>query len=173
MIIASADPVALDATACRIAGVDPMTIPTIRLAAEQGLGIADGIEVLGLQLDEAHIDDFLIPEGGDLVTRLPKPVYRALRNQIVISPAFITAKCTGCRQCIEMCPMGVISQSLITHHSSRLRIDYSACIRCYCCHEVCPQEAIYLRNGRLRGSISALLTVRRAIVAVLKRETSG
>ena len=180
LIIASADPVALDATACRVAGIDPMTIPTLRLASEQGVGIADGIEVLGLQPEEVHIDDFLMPEGGDLVRRIPKPVYRALRNQIVVSPAFIRAKCTGCRQCIEMCPMNVItsedspsSPSRITNHGSRLKINYSSCIRCYCCHEVCPQEAIYLRNGRLRGSVSALLAVRRAIVAVLKRETSG
>lgn len=180
LIIASADPVALDATACRVAGIDPMTVPTIRLASEQGLGIATGIEVLGLQPDEVRIDDFLVPQGGDLVSRMPKPIYRALRNQIVVSPTFIRAKCTGCRQCIEMCPMNSITSedgpslpSRITNHGSRLKINYSQCIRCYCCHEVCPQEAIYLRSGRLRGSMSALLAVRKAILGVLKRETSG
>ena len=178
LVIASADPVALDATACRIAGIDPMTIPMIRLASEQGLGIADGIEVAGLQPDEVRISDFQVPQGGDLISRVPKPVYRMLRNQLVISPTFIRAKCTGCRQCIEMCPMQAItgkdspSGSLrITHHG--LRITYSKCIRCYCCHEVCPQEAIFLRGGRLRGSISALLAFRRAVRGVLKRETSG
>ena len=167
LIIASADPVALDATACRVAGIDPMTIPTIRLASEQGLGIADEIEVLGLQPDEVHIDDFLVPQGGDMVSRIPKPIYRALRNQIVISPTFIREKCTGCRQCVEMCPMSVIGGE-----GNVLKINYSKCIRCYCCHEVCPQEAILLRPGRLRGSISALLAFRRAIRSVLKRETS-
>jgi formate hydrogenlyase subunit 6/NADH:ubiquinone oxidoreductase subunit I len=24
------------------------------------------------------------------------------------------------------------------------RVDYGACIRCYCCHEVCPADAISL-----------------------------
>ena len=180
LIIASADPVALDATACRVAGIDPMTIPTIRLASEQGLGIATGIEVVGLQPDEVRIDDFLVPEGGDMVSRIPKPIYRALRNQIVISPTVIRTKCTGCRECVEMCPMSVITvendpsvPSRITNYGSRLKIDYSRCIRCYCCHEVCPQEAILLRPGRLRRSMSVLLAIRRAILAVLKRETSG
>jgi S-formylglutathione hydrolase FrmB len=26
-------------------------------------------------------------------------------------------------------------------------IDYSSCIRCYCCHEMCPEGAIQLRRG--------------------------
>jgi formate hydrogenlyase subunit 6/NADH:ubiquinone oxidoreductase subunit I len=25
--------------------------------------------------------------------------------------------------------------------------DYSACIRCYCCHEVCPADAISIEHG--------------------------
>ena len=167
LIMASADPVALDATACRVAGIDPMIVPTIRLASEQGLGIATGVEVLGLQPEEVRIDDFLVPQGGDMVSRMPKPIYRALRNQLVVSPTFIREKCTGCRQCVEMCPINSISGE-----ENRLRINYSQCIRCYCCHEVCPQEAICLRAGRLRGSMSALLAARRAILAVVKREIS-
>jgi len=167
LIIASGDPVALDATACRVAGIDPMTIPAIQLAAEQGLGITDGIEVVGLQPEEVLIEDFLMPPQGDLISRAPKPIYRLLRNQLVVSPRFIREKCTGCRQCVEMCPMNVIGGE-----ENRLKINYSKCIRCYCCHEVCPEGAIYLRGGRLRGSMSALLGVRRAILAVLKRETS-
>ncbi|HET6456501.1 MAG TPA: DUF362 domain-containing protein [Armatimonadota bacterium] len=179
LIIASADPVALDATACRVAGIDPMSIPTVRLASEQGLGVADEIEVLGLQPEEVQIEDFLMPPQGDLVSRLPGPIYRLLRNQLIVSPRFVTEKCTDCRQCVEMCPMSVITvengpsvPSRVTNYGSRLKIDYSRCIRCYCCHEVCPQEAILLRPGRLRRSMSVPLAIRRAILAVLKRETS-
>jgi formate hydrogenlyase subunit 6/NADH:ubiquinone oxidoreductase subunit I len=28
-------------------------------------------------------------------------------------------------------------------------IDRGACIRCYCCHEMCPRDAIELRPGLL------------------------
>ncbi len=41
IILASSDPVALDAVACAIVGIDPLSIDTTRLAAEQGLGCAD------------------------------------------------------------------------------------------------------------------------------------
>jgi formate hydrogenlyase subunit 6/NADH:ubiquinone oxidoreductase subunit I len=31
-------------------------------------------------------------------------------------------------------------------------IDYSRCIRCYCCQELCPHNAVSLREGfLLRG----------------------
>ena len=28
-------------------------------------------------------------------------------------------------------------------------VTYSKCIRCFCCHEVCPEDAIVLRNVKL------------------------
>ncbi|HBY98253.1 MAG: DUF362 domain-containing protein [Ardenticatenaceae bacterium] len=52
VILASADQVALDATAARIMGFDPMSIKFLRLAHERGLGVADprAIKIVG---DEA------------------------------------------------------------------------------------------------------------------------
>jgi uncharacterized protein (DUF362 family) len=29
------------------------------------------------------------------------------------------------------------------------KVNYSRCIRCFCCHEVCPEDAIVLRNVKL------------------------
>ncbi|MBI4496804.1 MAG: DUF362 domain-containing protein [Chloroflexi bacterium] len=49
VILASADQVAIDATAARLMGFDPLSIPFLRLAHERGLGCADPrhIEVVG------------------------------------------------------------------------------------------------------------------------------
>lgn len=49
VIIAGADPVALDAIAARMMGFDPMQIPYLRLCHERGLGVADPreIDILG------------------------------------------------------------------------------------------------------------------------------
>jgi len=44
-IIAGTDPVAVDATAMRLVGIDPMTARHIRLAAEEGLGCIDESEI--------------------------------------------------------------------------------------------------------------------------------
>ncbi len=51
-LLAGADPVALDATAARMMGFDPMSLRFLRLAHEMGLGVADPqeIEVVGEDL---------------------------------------------------------------------------------------------------------------------------
>jgi len=169
VILASEDPVALDAVACAIAGVDPMIVPTLRLANEQGVGVADlsRIEIVGAAVDEVRIDDFMLPPRGDIISRLPKPLYRMLRNHMVRKPVFDRAKCTDCRSCVRTCPVHAIDGE-----GKRLRIDYTACIRCYCCQEVCPEKAIPLVMSPLRNAIEGALAVRRAIRDLIGREGS-
>ncbi|MDR1909604.1 MAG: 4Fe-4S binding protein [Spirochaetaceae bacterium] len=29
----------------------------------------------------------------------------------------------------------------------RIAVDYRACIRCYCCHEICPAKAITIKRS--------------------------
>lgn len=54
-ILASSDPVALDAVAAQILGFDPSAIGFVRVAAQRGLGIGDPrqIAVVGVPLDQA------------------------------------------------------------------------------------------------------------------------
>jgi uncharacterized protein (DUF362 family) len=51
LIIAGADAVATDATACRVMGIDPHEIKHIRKAYEKGLGNIDDIQVIGEKLE--------------------------------------------------------------------------------------------------------------------------
>jgi uncharacterized protein (DUF362 family) len=51
LIIAGKDPVATDATACRVMGFDPHEISHIRRAYEKGLGSIDDVQVLGEKLE--------------------------------------------------------------------------------------------------------------------------
>ena len=45
----------------------------------------------------------------------------------------------SCGQWDEICPREAIKVV-----NSKANVDYSICIRCYCCHEVCPENAISL-----------------------------
>jgi len=56
LILASADPVALDAAAGYVMGFDPLEVDTTRIAAERGLGVADlrRIDIRGPGLDEVR-----------------------------------------------------------------------------------------------------------------------
>jgi len=56
LILASGDPVAIDAVAARIMGFDPLTIPYIRMAHERGLGVGDPKEIEVVGDDVAGLD---------------------------------------------------------------------------------------------------------------------
>jgi len=67
LLLASADPVAIDATAARIMGFDPLAIPYIRMAHERGLGVGDPAE---------------IPLAGDDIAGLD-PAFKAKRSFVI------------------------------------------------------------------------------------------
>jgi len=60
VLLFSSDPVALDATACRIINLDPEVVPTATLGEKAGLGTyhSDNIELVGGSLDSFVDNDF-------------------------------------------------------------------------------------------------------------------
>jgi formate hydrogenlyase subunit 6/NADH:ubiquinone oxidoreductase subunit I len=62
-------------------------------------------------------------------------------RQLVASPQVGDA-CVGCGICAQNCPMQTIRME-----GRRAVINLSNCIRCYCCHELCPEKAITLKQS--------------------------
>lgn len=145
VILVSADPVALDAVACEIAGIDPMSIDTTRLAHEQKLGTGElsAIEVVGDPMDQVRVTGFVQSSGRNDWTNIPSPIRKLLRKQLIASPVIEPDECIGCGDCSKVCPVSAITPGRPPV------IDLQACIRCYCCHEVCNPTAIDLRRGWL------------------------
>jgi len=94
LILASADSVALDATAARLMGYDPLGIPYLRMAHDLGLGVADprGIELVG---DDVSGVDFhcrtarsLVIWGDQLIRKGP---LRPLKHLLLHSPLSVWA----------------------------------------------------------------------------------
>ena len=50
----------------------------------------------------------------------------------------VPEKCTGCRQCVKVCP----SQAITGPRSEPHNIDKSKCIKCRACYEICRFDAI-------------------------------
>ena len=48
-------------------------------------------------------------------------------------------KCTGCEQCIDICPV-----EAITMNDSKACIDQEDCMECGACVAECPNEAIQI-----------------------------
>ncbi|MBR1657972.1 MAG: DUF362 domain-containing protein [Synergistaceae bacterium] len=59
-------------------------------------------------------------------------------------PVHIPELCIGCGRCAEICAAGALR-----HENRHLYFDYGKCIRCYCCHEMCPVKAIKFRESML------------------------
>jgi hypothetical protein len=94
LILASADSVAIDATAARLMGYDPLAIPYLRMAHERGLGVADPREI-ELRGDDVGDVNFrcqtarsLVIWGDQLIRRGP---LRPLKHLLLHSPLVVWA----------------------------------------------------------------------------------
>ena len=65
LLIVSDDPVAADAVGCRIMGIDPMSVPQVRIAHESGLGNAhpESIDLRGENIAAYVRHSFKVPPG--------------------------------------------------------------------------------------------------------------
>lgn len=75
--------------------------------------------------------------------RLPAWIVRFFRSQLTNRVA-IDEHCTACGRCVSHCPpqaMRIVN--------NRTLVDQDKCIRCYCCQELCPHDAVILDAGLL------------------------
>jgi uncharacterized protein (DUF362 family)/Pyruvate/2-oxoacid:ferredoxin oxidoreductase delta subunit len=159
LIIAGMDAVAVDSTACRVVGIDPMKLPMIRAAEECGVGNAaeDNIEITGEPLADVRVPGFrYTPPGLGAGNLFPIPEFAARRfkSWFLLRPRFLHGVCTRCGSCIAMCPARPKALSM---KDGRVAIDDRACIRCYCCSEICTSRAVILRRGPAAGALARLL----------------
>ena len=150
LMLASADPLALDRVVLELTGIRPERIGIVREAAGLFLpGRAlDNIEILGDDPDSCRIDNFtavhIWPVDFAGFHFIYKPFVRLFGKQIVID----RGRCTVCRKCESVCPSKAISPE-----GGIMTVDRKACIRCCCCMEACPEYAISLESpfSRLLG----------------------
>jgi Pyruvate/2-oxoacid:ferredoxin oxidoreductase delta subunit len=144
VLLFSADPVALDATVCRMIDLDPLFVPTMQPAQDWGLGTyrAEEIEIVGDALESFLQKDF------DVVRSPVRPVTSSAavgfaRNLVSPRPVIDAAVCKNCGTCVEHCPAG--PKAVEWHNGDKSKppaYKYERCIRCFCCQELCPEGAI-------------------------------
>lgn len=158
VLLLSGDPIALDATACRIAYLDPEVVPTSKPGEKAGLGTyqVENIELMGEAL-ESFIDRGFVVNRTPPVSGSGGRIRVFLKNRITQRPVIDKAKCTLCGTCVTMCPVQPKAVDWHKEDKSRPpRHNYDRCIRCYCCQEICPEGAIYLSSpllGRIYSRI--------------------
>jgi len=143
LILAGTDGVAVDAVCALLAGLPPLRMPTCRLAAAAGLGVADPdrIDIVGLPLSEARPDRFVLPITTSFIKYAPAPVVRAAVTLLRARPVVEASRCTGCGTCAATCPSGAMRVE-----GGQAHIDLHRCLDCLCCQENCPEAAVLLRR---------------------------
>jgi uncharacterized protein (DUF362 family)/ferredoxin len=143
VLLFSSDPVALDATFCRLVDLDPQLVLPIRYGAALGLGNSEDVEIVGDPIDALVQRNFVVNRRPASTTDEPGRPSRLARRFVVPKPVIREAACTHCGTCVSVCP--VTPKAVEFRGSGRSEPpvhDYRRCIRCYCCQELCPEGAI-------------------------------
>jgi uncharacterized protein (DUF362 family)/Pyruvate/2-oxoacid:ferredoxin oxidoreductase delta subunit len=148
LLIGSSNPLVLDMTASRIAGYDPIVIPTSKTAflRKKWLQAEEDIIYDGPDLSTLIKKDFKkIPVTGNrniamqFVMRRIKSLRKLERR-----PVFIHENCTGCLKCVKICPVNAIELHPVKN--KYIVLTDIKCIRCFCCSEVCTDNAVEIRR---------------------------
>lgn len=159
LLLFSTDPIALDATVCRMINLDPQNVPTIKFGVIQGDGTdkEEEIELAGDPIERFKKTDFTIDRAPLRPYRDGGP-FRLSANVLVPKPTIDPEKCIRCGVCVQACPADpkALSWPEGKPGENPPVYDYSNCIRCYCCQEMCPESAVYLRKTIIRKLFDAL-----------------
>lgn len=151
VIIASADPVAVDAVFCRLVHLNPELVFTNVHGQNYGVGTwqeenievltGDGVVSVTEAVEKWGNPDFNVPRGNNFSGSLP--FVGSLINLLDRKPVVKKDICIGCGVCIEACPL---EEKAISFKNGKPAYNYRKCIKCYCCQEMCPKKAIDVKD---------------------------
>lgn len=151
VILISTDPVALDATACRLINLNPEFVPYMEPGRVSGLGTysEEEIEIVGDSIKDCSKSSFdaVRKPADNMASRRYFPEF--LKRFVSPKPVILKDKCRLCGVCVKVCP--VKPKAIEVREASKPPVyNYSDCIRCYCCQEMCPHKAIKIEKKLLR-----------------------
>ncbi len=165
VIAAAEDALTLDFWLCRMLGVPLEDFPLWRAARQRGLPECElKDEAIAGDFSPAHrFSGVQVPATHSLrlIPRLPF-VGPLIERAMTSRPVHIPERCVGCGRCQEVCAAGALKYSgqaravsdpiqarAVSDPIRSLSFDYSKCIRCYCCQEMCPVQAIGFKESPL------------------------
>jgi len=147
-LLASKDPVALDAVGATIMGFQPARLKIIARSAAAGFGVFDKprINLNGASWEELPVSGFRHPftRTREWVERfIPKAwLGLALDRLNEAKPTIRAEGCLRCGQCLEACPARALQLT-----DQGLQLNRDLCIECYCCLEHCPHDGLWVHRG--------------------------
>jgi len=156
LILVSTNPHALDHCAALLMNLEPALVPTLKAARKNGRYQPEAIQVLGESIQSCVMADYDVNRSPISTTGTQGFHMKLLKNLITPKPVIKSDKCTRCGRCVRVCPATPKAIGFVDGRRQPPQYDYQGCIRCYCCQEVCPDEAIWIKTppaGQLLNKI--------------------
>jgi uncharacterized protein (DUF362 family)/Pyruvate/2-oxoacid:ferredoxin oxidoreductase delta subunit len=148
LLLGSTNPLALDITASRIAGYEPLLIPTSRAAFFRKTWLQSESDIIydGPEIKSLIINGFKkIPVSTTNNIALKFVIKRIkFLKKLERRPVFLHDNCTGCQKCVNICPVQAILP--LPDKKTHIVLTDNKCIRCFCCSEVCCDDAVIIRR---------------------------
>lgn len=146
IIAAGSDAFAVDKVMMDLVGLEPRVNRPLAAAAERGLCPANGtgVKTVGDDPGSLAVHGFRLPDKKDFSTRIPPFIQKRFGYLLSLRPSPAQGRCTGCGECERLCPA-----EAITVTDGLARVDARNCVRCYCCYELCGEDAIDLKRPLL------------------------
>ena len=157
-ILTSRDPFASDLASETILGFAG-TVPLVREAISRGLcpETASALEIFGAHPEVIALSDFKEPETAKSKSTSVLSFFSQgkLGRFFMPKPMPDLEKCRGCGECVASCPQKTIT---LVEKNGKMKaaIHHADCIRCYCCQELCPFEAIYVKKNLIIRIVGAI-----------------
>jgi uncharacterized protein (DUF362 family)/Pyruvate/2-oxoacid:ferredoxin oxidoreductase delta subunit len=148
VLIGSSNPLATDIVASTIAGYDPMDIPTNAVAVARRRWLNNPGEIVydGPEIESLIKKDFKrlpVSVNENIAVKFIKHRLHFIKK-FEKRPVFNHSNCTGCQECIKICPVNAITMH--PENKKWVILNDRKCIRCFCCAEVCMYNAVDIRR---------------------------
>lgn len=150
ILVGGADPLAVDSAVCKILGIDPQILPTVKEAIQSGTWN----EAIHIRGDFFEVMDFIFPVQGPATFGSPS-FQRFMRQYLLSRPSVNLQQCRLCGKCWQYCPA-----KAVVSDGKKIIFNYDTCIRCYCCVEVCPHGVLRVEEplpGKLLGAVKTVV----------------
>jgi len=155
LLIFANDPTAMDAVTARLMVLDPLLVPTLAAAEEWQAGAVENYELLGDPIETFIMKDYKVNRNPASTTKTKGWFSTIFKDISSPRPVINQEKCTACGTCVDICPVTPKALSFREGKGNLPPIyDYDLCIRCYCCQETCPHDAITVKTPLLGRILS-------------------